>query len=230
MRTRGNDIFIQRGETFSIDRSIKNADGSPYRVDESLVEDGKEAYFLLTISSDKYETNGRYLRNWWLPITNFVSNSTQVITDYNDRVLPPIKTNDLYYFERDGEYIYAKYDGTKFVEYSMRFVKHFASQDTLELTGRNYFYSITLVIGQTTRSYLEGLYAELDETPGEYLTLTQMKEYLIAKFHNVGNYVREELVKNLDTERPLMDFDVSRPIISPSNLIVMSNMRGSQRI
>lgn len=231
MRTKGNDIYVLRGETFSIDRSIKNGDGTPYRIDKRMVPEGKAAYFLLTVASEKYESDNRYLRNWWLPITDFVELPEYIEEwDVKKQDRPAMASDKLYFVtEVDGRQFYAKYDGDEFIEYSMRFVKHFSSEDTLEWTSRNYFYSVTLVTGQTTRDFLQSLYSEIGEVAPEYLTITQMRDYLSNKFHTVGNYEREEFVKNLDINRPLIEFDISRPIIPPSGLTVMSNMRGSSK-
>lgn len=67
MKTFNNEISVHRGETFSIDKSVQNKDGSPYVISSKL----NNPYFLLTVSTTRYEQEDRYLKNYWLDLSNF---------------------------------------------------------------------------------------------------------------------------------------------------------------
>lgn len=67
MKTFNNEISVHRGETFTIDKSVQNKDGSPYVISNRL----NNPYFLLTVSTTRYEQQNRYLKNYWLDLTNF---------------------------------------------------------------------------------------------------------------------------------------------------------------
>lgn len=67
MKTFNNEIIIHRGETFSIDKTVQNKDGSPYVISSKL----NNPYFLLTVSTTRYEQEDRYLKNYWLDLSNF---------------------------------------------------------------------------------------------------------------------------------------------------------------
>ena len=67
MRTLNNEITIHRGETFSMDKIIVNKDNSPYIISSEL----RHPYWLLTISTTKYVQANRYIKNYWLDLSNF---------------------------------------------------------------------------------------------------------------------------------------------------------------
>lgn len=60
MRMNGNEITIQRGEAFTIDRFITNPDGSPYIVPSGIYD----ARLVLRISSSKYQSDNRYVKEY----------------------------------------------------------------------------------------------------------------------------------------------------------------------
>lgn len=67
MKTFNNEIVIQQGESFTIDKYIENIDGSPYIISNQL----KNPYFLLTVSTSKYAQSNRYVKNYWLSLKDF---------------------------------------------------------------------------------------------------------------------------------------------------------------
>lgn len=67
MRLLGTDIYAQRNETFAIDFTVKNADGTPYIVSSQLIN----PYILLSISSANFKQTNRYVKNYWLDLTNY---------------------------------------------------------------------------------------------------------------------------------------------------------------
>ena len=67
MRTLNNEITIHRGETFSMDKIIVNKDNSPYIISSKL----RHPYWLLSISTTKYVQANRYVKNYWLDLSDF---------------------------------------------------------------------------------------------------------------------------------------------------------------
>ena len=60
MRMNGNEITIQRGEAFTIDKVLINEDGSPYIVPYDIYD----ARLVLRISNSKYQTDKRYVKEY----------------------------------------------------------------------------------------------------------------------------------------------------------------------
>ena len=60
MRMNGNEITIQRGESFVIDRLIVNTDGSPYIIPEGIYD----PKLVLRISNSKYQVDNRYVKEY----------------------------------------------------------------------------------------------------------------------------------------------------------------------
>lgn len=67
MRILGTDIYAQRNETFGIDFTVRNADGTPYIVSSEL----DNPYLLLSIASTNYKQDNRYIKNYWLDMSNY---------------------------------------------------------------------------------------------------------------------------------------------------------------
>lgn len=67
MKISNNEITIQRGEAFSIDRTVVNRDGSPYILSKELIN----PHILITVSSSKYNEANRYVLNSYLPLSDF---------------------------------------------------------------------------------------------------------------------------------------------------------------
>jgi hypothetical protein len=64
MKTLGNDIYIQRGETWSLDVAIQNERGDPYMIFKAL----KNPYLAITVSAARYEQRGDFRRTYWLDL------------------------------------------------------------------------------------------------------------------------------------------------------------------
>lgn len=67
MRAYNNDVEISRNETFSLDKIIKCKDGSPYIVSNQL----NNPYFLVSVSTTRYEQKDRKVYNKWLDLKDF---------------------------------------------------------------------------------------------------------------------------------------------------------------
>ena len=72
MKIRGNRIEITQGETFTLDKLIVNEDGSPFIVSSKM----SNPHVLISISDSEYDTSGKYVKNYWLPIIK-TGNTTQ---------------------------------------------------------------------------------------------------------------------------------------------------------
>lgn len=66
MRMVGNEIYIQRGENFSLDFSVKNAKGDPFMIFSGW----ENPYLAITVSAALYEQEGDYRETRWLDLDN----------------------------------------------------------------------------------------------------------------------------------------------------------------
>lgn len=66
MRMLGDDVYIQRGETWSLDFSVRNEKGDPYQ----LLNQWKNPYFVITVTAARYEQEGDFRHTWWLDLEN----------------------------------------------------------------------------------------------------------------------------------------------------------------
>ena len=167
-----NELRVYRGESFTIDKTLQNRDGTPYIISSALAN----PYFLLSVSNTQYAQENRYIKNYWLNLDNFPRfESTQVfdirtlktenggnISRYNefddvdDEVLHGY-LNGLYVeVELTGYAVctdgtgYKYWNGSRWQDYECRIVKTFTTEDTSEWISQNYFYSIQLVSGAET--------------------------------------------------------------------------------
>lgn len=169
MQSYKNELTVTRGETFTIDKTLVNKDGSPYIVSSKL----NNPYWLLSISNTVYSQENRYVKNYWLPVSEPRFNSTialnikdvKVSADSNTPLYNSLKeitnlpiigyvngvavsfdtgTDTLFYDDTIDKYMYWD-NGWK--EYECRIIKTFLREDTIEWTSQNYQYSIQLVSG-----------------------------------------------------------------------------------
>ena len=64
MKTLNNEITVHREETFTMEKIVQNKDGSPYIISNKL----NNPYWLLSISTTRYEQENRYVKNYWLSL------------------------------------------------------------------------------------------------------------------------------------------------------------------
>lgn len=74
MKIRGNRIEITQGETFTLDKLVVNQDGSPFIVSDEMLN----PHILISISDTEYDTSGKYVKNYWLPIIKKFSETRPV--------------------------------------------------------------------------------------------------------------------------------------------------------
>lgn len=66
MRSLGNDIYIQRGETWSLDFTVRNDRGDPYM----LFKQWENPYLVITVTAARYQQRGDFRQTWWLDMDN----------------------------------------------------------------------------------------------------------------------------------------------------------------
>lgn len=154
MRWYGKEIYCVRGETFSIDCSIKNRDGTPYRIHASL----PNCFFLLTVSSTNYVQENRYILYNWINLADFPKVSDMEIL----KVLALPNGDDLVrhrvlYNENDKKYYIYDDNSSKYIEYDVRFVHTFVSAITKDWIDQTYEYELHLLSGDLKREYIDAL-------------------------------------------------------------------------
>lgn len=66
MRSVGNDVYIQRGETWSLDLDIRNEAGDPYM----LFSGWRNPYLAITVTAARYEQPGDFRTTYWLDLNS----------------------------------------------------------------------------------------------------------------------------------------------------------------
>lgn len=64
MKTLGNDIYIQRGETWSLDLDVTNSRGDPYMIFSGW----RHPYLAITVTAARYEQKGDFRQTYWLDL------------------------------------------------------------------------------------------------------------------------------------------------------------------
>lgn len=263
MKTFNNELIVHRGETFTIDKTIQNKDGSPYIISSEL----QNPYFLLTVSTTQYEQDKRYLVNYWLDLSEakrfkstqaFDLMSLKAGEDSDEPMYPNgfdsitarvssvdngeidciaygwldgnfvcLDYTDCVFFVEysDGHKEYKYWDDTPlgdqkrvgWVNYKCKIVKLFTQQETREWVEQSYVYSIRLVAGQLMTDYLQSLCATNNI---DYTGLTKEEMYTLL----VG--AGQTFSKNFNIDRVIGDYDVVKPILTPTKLSVLSDING----
>lgn len=65
MRTLGDDVYIQRGETWSLDFDVTNKKGDPYM----MLKEWNNPYLAITVTAARYEQEGDFRKTWWLDLS-----------------------------------------------------------------------------------------------------------------------------------------------------------------
>lgn len=66
MRMIGNDVHIQRGETWSLDFAVRNAKGDPFM----LFKEWQNPYIAITVTAALYEQIGDLRETYWLDLSD----------------------------------------------------------------------------------------------------------------------------------------------------------------
>ena len=250
MKTLNNILVVHRNETFTLDKIVQNRDGSPYII-SAVIEN---PYWLLTVSSTRYDQKDRYIQNWWLDLSNylrFVStnpkdlksfkvsdvagavsafSSFSDVTSLNDFVgkylngkqITEMNANDfVYYIEDDNnnrEYKYWSVNTNGWQKYECRITKVFQQEITRQWVEQTYVYSITLMSGTSTLDYLKLRCYENNISYNDDATVDELYQALL----NIGY----EFDETFNVSSPLASFTTVKPILVPTELRVMSDIKG----
>ncbi len=96
MKMLGDDIFIQRGETFTLDFELKDAEGRPFCIPLEWAD--KHPYLVITISSSLYDQKGNYKESVWLDLSDrkkFTGTQALYVSPYQDNKLKPFAISEI---------------------------------------------------------------------------------------------------------------------------------------
>lgn len=162
MKINGTNITIVRGESFTLDYSFVNKDGSPFIISNQLAH----PYLLISVVSNTFNTDNTYKHNVWCDANVYYRfKSTTAIeipnTSYFDPVTYPNKGVDVTGREycndcvfksvADGKYYVYKYESQPgagnagYYVYDTRLIYTFDSEITKDWTSQTYYYKIALV-------------------------------------------------------------------------------------
>lgn len=250
MKTLNNILVVHRNETFTLDKIVQNKDGSPYIISAEL----ENPYWLLTVSSTRYDQKDRYIQNWWLDLSKYprfvytnpidlksfksgagadaapaFSSFSDVTsldsfegTYLNGQQITEMDADDfVYYLEDDNnnkEYKYWSTTANGWQKYECRITKLFKQEITRLWVEQTYVYSITLMSGMSMLDYLKEL---CDKNKIEYnddVTVNELYDALL----NSGYKFDEDFNKS----SPITLFTTVKPILVPTELRVMSDIKG----
>ena len=250
MKTLNNILVVHRNETFTMDKLIQNRDGSPYIISFDL----ENPYWLLTVASTRYDQKDRYIQNWWLDLSSYLRfksttpinlkdfkisdapnadsafNSFDDIDDLSDFVgtylngtaVVSVSANDaVFYLEQaDGvkDYRYWSVITDTWQHYECRLIKVFNQTTTRQWVEQTYVYSITLVSGVAMKDYLQELCDANELSYTDNMTVAELYELL-----QTNGY---EFSKTFNLDSPIAEFEVMKPILVPTELRVMSDIKG----
>lgn len=250
MKTLNNILVVHRNETFTLDKIVQNRDCSPYIVSAAL----ENPYWLLTVSSTRYDQKDRYIQNWWLDLSDYprfvftnpidlksfkVSNEADAVSAFssfsdvtslssfvgtylNGQQITKMEANDfVYYLEDDNnnkEYKYWSTNINGWQKYECRIVKLFQQEITRQWVEQTYVYSITLMSGVSTYDYLKSLCDENNISYNNDATINDLYQALL----DIGY----EFDENFNINSPLALYTTVKPILVPTELRVMSDIKG----
>lgn len=251
MRAYNNEIEISRNESFSIDKIIKNKDGSPYIISNKL----RNPYFLVSVSTTTYEQKNRKVYNKWLNLmdmprfTNTVPvNLKSLMTQANGDIprydsfedITAVQEidgfPDILAYGYVGNYLfyYTPEDAVFYIEdESGNRVYKYWDGEWKEYSCR----IVTAYDTYITREWVGQNYVySIDLVSG-----TSTREYLldIAEDYDISihgmtneeayNILLNKGVKftaNFKLDREIIVFDTYKPILKPKKLTVSSNILG----
>lgn len=220
MRTLGKQIIVTRGEVFVMARTVIRQDGTPYVLRSRL----KNPHLLIAVSSNTYKLKGKYLKNYWLDLSEYPKFDTLEITNltteqFEGNTLPPdynATTCIFEYVDSFGNINYYYYKDNKYVPYEFSFVKTFLNVDTREWIESNYQYEIRLVSGEKTSILLTNVFRALFPTDPIPDTLQEIWDRI--------NKVRPDLVANVSVTAPLATYDSNEIFVPPSVMTIKANV------
>lgn len=219
MITLGSQLVVIRGEVFVIKRSVTYKNGVPFTLDSAL----ENQYILITVSSNTYRLEGRYIKRYWLDLSEYPKFDTREVKDltkeqFEGNTLPPDYTATqciFKYVSDSGEVGYYYYKDSKYQTYSFTFSKTFLNVDTREWIESKYQYEIQVVNGQSTRDYLTNTFEALFPDTVVPDTLQELYDAIYK--------VRPDLLKYVSVDAPIVNFETNTIIVPPSIIVVKAN-------
>lgn len=233
MQVHNNEITVHRGETFTVSKIIRNRDYSPYIVSSKLAN----PYWLLTVTSSRYNQANRYVLNKWLSLADlprFEITKPVAIeegTTFETASLPAGYEGDETsgyangaVFTDGNSYKYWVYDNTDeddysghWEDYECKFTTLFTNDVTSEWSEQFYLYSIFLVSGNSTYEYLK--------TTCEMLGITLTED--VVSMYNEISKIDSSLIADIENpERPIVRCDVVYPILASTKINVKTTTKG----
>lgn len=209
-----NEITVHRGESFTLERTIVNQDGSPYIVSSAE----ENPYIAITVAAARYDQTGRYNKTWWLSLQDFPRFKYTIVKTVSSFNSAPGDNAYEYVYTNGTDYKY--WDGTKYVDYAFSFVMIFDTSITNDWVEQNYLYDIKHVYGNSTRDYLVQLCNEYDE---DYL-----QKYPTASIEDIYDRlasIDEAYVEGIDYTVPVYDTKIQTILLKPTKLTVQSYLR-----
>ena len=236
MKIYRNELTILKGETFALNRTIENENGTPYIVSSEL----NNPYFLITVTNNLYDEVGKYVYNKWLPLDNFLRfrKVKPILYTYDDWSELPAgyegnseeyANEAVFYRYRNGtpEYKYFRYTGSPsqgnyagvWVDYKFEINTIFPYHITKDWNYGNMYYSIQLVSGNKVKDTLYEL-ADIYGLP-HYSDLTTLYNELIDI-----DEIKDSLA-NISPVEPIQ-IDTMYPVLYYSDVYVKSNIKGGK--
>lgn len=251
MESFGNERKVQQGEDWNLDITL-SSDNQEY-IPYIISNERNNPHFVVTVASTKYEKNLRYVKSWWNALVDikgekiptFYQTVPYYIREYADiEALPEnpditlesgIKDRLLYQYtllneEIDDElghrpyhYYYFDYDptdsfATRQDEYECTLRFNFVTRETANWESQNYMYQITLVSGPTLEYTLDEIRLEKGN-PADWPSIIE------AQYHYVKARWPQLLESDIDFNSPLGRIDEATPILVPTKLEVLNNLR-----
>lgn len=201
MRSSNNELVVYRNETFTIDRTVLNRDGSPF-----IVGRLENPHLMITVTDSKFAFSERYKVNYFLPLsgvlplfefTNVIpleevlnADGEQQYFSFPDSYPSGYYNGNNMVFEEgdavfsltdsNGKISYKYRENDSWKDYAFRFAFTFDSVETSNWKEKTYYYAIQLVSGSNTG----------------------------------------------DADNPIKVFDYVLPLLKPTKISVLSNLEG----
>lgn len=254
MQVHKNELYVSRGETFTICKKLVNRDDSPYIVSSEL----KSPYWLITVASSLYEQESRYCINKWLDLSGyrrFLFTKTVDIrnvptgeghTDYqsfdNSTIPVGYEGDKSLGYANVAVFHYENDDGTRSYKYWKYSDEAMEQEDDYSGTWEDYECLLTsLFINSITNDWIEGtyyysIYLVSGVSTQEYLQETAKaleldSEGTIEDLYERISEVLPDIFNDFKIfERPLVRIDAAYPILEPTKMFVSSNVKGGMLI
>lgn len=180
MRTVGNNVYIQRGEDFTLDLRVQNRRGEPYM----LARAWRNPYLAITVTAARYEQEGDFRETHWLDLsTRWVEQQNgsvvaQPIKRFTDTVAYPLSVFSII----DAISIYGVGAGGKMV-----------LDPESENDVKNFLFFTTSQDGTRTFKYLESYSTTGDPANlSDYTEIWKTYSFNVVKTFNTNSWTEQK--------------------------------------